>query len=473
MSDSTAPPPPRALSPFATSHLSRVLLIGFLILLLQIPLLMIREVIRERAMLRDRATAEIEASWGSRQTIEGPVLVVPYHVRVEEERDGKKVVRILTRHAHFLPEALDMNGELESETRYRGIFEVPVYLARVRFAGSFAKPDLGDWAASEADIRWDRAELVVHVSDARAIRNAVHLEWGEERFEFLPSAGSLGSAEGRSGFHVPLRRAARLTDAGIEFAFDLALQGSDGIRFAPFAKETSLSLESNWAAPSFQGAWLPSTRSIDETGFTATWKVPFLGRSFPQRWHDLGVVRPAIERSYFGVDFATMVDEYRMAERSAKYGMLFLALTFGSLWLFEVILGIRVHSIQYLLVGAGLCLFYLLEISLAEHLGFTLAYSVATIAVISVISAYCLTMLGSRKRAAAITTVLALLYGYLFVLLRDQEFALLAGSLGLFGALCAVMYLTRHVEWAAVGGGPEVPGGTERALEMRPSHDLT
>lgn len=444
---------------FGSSQLFRILLIGFLVLLLQIPLLMIRGVILERSTLRHDAVSEIATSWGGEQEIHAPILIVPYRTRWVEERDERSVVRTAIRYAHFLPETLDISGDLDTQTRYRGIFEVPVYLADLSFKGRFEKLDFDGWAEKPEDILWDRAEVVVAVSDPRGIRNAAQLAWGDQAFDFLPGAGMAAQAQiqsqnqGRAGFHVDLHEAARLTQDGIDFAFRLTLQGNEALRVAPFAKQTSLQLRSDWADPSFQGAWLPTDRQVDASGFEARWEVPFLGRSFPQRWNDAAAIQPAIARSSFGLRLATMVDEYRMAERSAKYGMLFITLTFGTLWLFEVIAGIRVHSIQYLLVGAGLCLFYLLELSLSEHIGFSAAYLIASAAVILLITSYSRVVLGSTKRVASIAAVLVALYGYLFVLLRDQNYALLVGSLGLFGALAAVMYLTRKVDW----GGLKVP----------------
>ncbi len=162
-------------------------------------------------------------------------------------------------------------------------------------------------------------------------------------------------------------------------------------------------------------------------------------------------IRESIQRSCFGVDLAIMVDECRMAERSAKYALLFLGLTFGTLWLFEVVAGIRIHSIQYLFVGGAMCLFYLLELSLAVHLGFALAYAIASIAVGALVTAYSLAILGARNRAIAMAGVLVALYGYLFILLRNQDFAIVSGSIGLFLALAAAMYLTRHIKWGDVG----------------------
>ncbi len=230
----------------------------------------------------------------------------------------------------------------------------------------------------------------------------------------------------------------------------LSLNGSAGIFFAPFGRETTVKLSSAWPDPSFQGAWLPGERSVNPEGFSAEWKIPFLGRSYSQSWDSTLDPASAIQSSLFGVRLISPVDQYRMAERSAKYAALFLLLTFGSLWLFEVLAKIRIHSLQYLLVGAAMCLFYLLELSLSEHIGFLAAYLLAVLSVLALVFGYCAAVLGGVARAAIITGVLAALYAYLYILLMNQDYALLAGSLGLLVILAVVMYLTRKVDWYSI-----------------------
>jgi inner membrane protein len=205
--------------------------------------------------------------------------------------------------------------------------------------------------------------------------------------------------------------------------------------------------------PSFQGAWLPQQRKISQQGFEASWEIPFLGRSFPQAWIAHEAPEQAVNDSRFGVELVAPVDQYRMAERSVKYAGLFILLTFASVWLLEGLARVQVHPIQYLLLGCALCLFYLLLLSLAEHLGFAAAYALASLAVIALCGAYSLAILRSRPLACCVGAGVAGLYGYLFVLLINEDYALLFGSLGLLLILAAVMYLTRNVDWYALGGG--------------------
>src|SRR6185295_13916086 len=179
--------------------------------------------------------------------------------------------------------------------------------------------------------------------------------------------------------------------------------------------------------------------------------IPFLGRNYPQAWTSMAAMRDSIERSRFGVDLIDPVDQYRMAERSVKYAGLFILLTFAAVWLIEVLAGVRVHPIQYLLLGSALCLFYLLELSLSEHLGFLISYAIASISVIALAAAYCSVVLQRRSRAAVVAAGISLLYTYLYTLLMNEDYALLAGSIGLFAILAAIMYATRRVDWYAVG----------------------
>ncbi|HEX4999946.1 MAG TPA: cell envelope integrity protein CreD, partial [Terriglobia bacterium] len=225
---------------------------------------------------------------------------------------------------------------------------------------------------------------------------------------------------------------------------------SSGVYLVPFAEETTVHLTSNSPNPSFQGSWLPTDRNVsDKEGFDATWKVSYLGRNYPQSW----VVgsrddrQRTIEASRFGVSLSEPVDTYRMADRSVKYAILFILLTFASVWLIEVLARTRVHPIQYLLLGAAMCVFYLLELSLAEHMSFSMAYGIASLAVVAMIAAYSRVIFKRGRHVAVIAGGATILYGYLFVLLTNEDAALLVGSIGLFVSLAGIMFATRGIDW--------------------------
>ncbi|NOZ51818.1 MAG: cell envelope integrity protein CreD [Gammaproteobacteria bacterium] len=256
-----------------------------------------------------------------------------------------------------------------------------------------------------------------------------------------------------TGFHVPLTTT--FSAKSIDFSTTLELNGSQSIRFSPLGKDTDITLQSDWPDPSFQGNWLPATRNVSENGFKAHWKIPFLGRNFPQQWNDNYSLTDKVKAANIGVDFLTPVDNYRMTERSVKYETLFLLLTFAIIWLFELICKLRIHPVQYLFIGAAICLLYVLELSLSEHLGFLLAYITASIAIVCMVASYACVVLKTGGRASIVATGISMLYGYLYVLLQEKNYALLIGSIGLFIVLGSVMYLTRNIDWY---GNSEVKG---------------
>ena len=233
------------------------------------------------------------------------------------------------------------------------------------------------------------------------------------------------------------------------FALQLALNGSHSMQFAPVGRQTTVRLESSWPDPKFQGAFLPLERSVSPDGFDATWSMSYYGRTFPQQWTGRDGSNPfepqRIRASLFGVSLLSPVDHYRLVERSIKYGILFLVLVFTVFFLFEVRSGVRVHPVQYLLVGAALVLFFLLLLALSEMFAFGLAYAAGAAACTLLITCYSARALGGAGRALTVAAQLAVIYGLLYVILRQQDYALLLGSCGLFVMLAMVMYATRDV----------------------------
>ena len=436
---------------FRSSPLVKAAAIGLLLLLLQIPILLTYGLLEERDRTRQAAVREVAEKWGRPQHVVGPFLVVPYrYFRTVKDNEGVEEVRRFQGRATFLPETLAIEGSLEGETRYRGIYEVPVYSGEVSLSGTFAKPDFSSWDVVAENILWDAAQIVVEISDARAVQNAASLSWGDRRIPFEPGAGE--HAGSRAAIHAPL--GGPLERDEIEFEIALALNGSSELRFAPLGKETSVRVAADWADPSFQGAWLPTDREVTAEGFTASWSIPYLGRNYPQSWTG-AIEESALNLSLFGVDLITPVDAYRQSERSIKYEVLFLALTFTPLWLFEVVGGLRLHFIQYGLIGLALCLFYLLELSLAEHIGFEAAYALAALMIVGLVCFYGASVFRSAGRAALVGGLMAGFYAFLFILIRLEDYALVVGALGLFALLAALMFATRRIDWyAARKAGP-------------------
>lgn len=433
------------------SQMLRVLVVGLLALVLQIPIAMIGAQVADRQERRQQAIDEVASSSGRSQSLTGPVLVIPYTQRLEQQSaDGRTLTRIETRHAVFLPKQLRISGSIGSELRRRGIFTIPVYRLQLTLEGEFARPDFPGLGLDPVEIAWDRALFVVGIADARAIRQATSVNWNGAMSTFRPGAAAFTDAG--SGIHAAIGYPADA--ATVPFSFPLDLNGSLGLRMVPFAEHTTVDLRSNHPHPSFAGNWLPSDRKVTGAGFEAHWAIPFLGRNYPQAWRAEASQLDLIEQSRFGVELVDPVDHYRMAERSLKYAGLFILLTFAAVWLMEVLAGIRVHPIQYLLLGSALCLFYLLELSLSEHLGFPLAYAIASIAVVVTVAGYSLAVLRQWSRALVVAAGVGLLYTFLYVLLMNEDYALLSGSIGLFLILAVIMYVTRRVDWYAGRGMP-------------------
>jgi inner membrane protein len=429
----------------AQAPFARLMMVGALALLLQAPSCMIGQLGKTRQQSRDDATADIARTWGGRQDLLGPFLVVPYRFTTTDNK-GHKVEQYGS--MVVLPESLDIQTQPAVETRSRGLFEVPVFRATVRLAGRFRAPkvDANVVLPHDARIDWPLAYLVMRLADVHALDRAAPLQWGSARHDFEPGGGVLCAA----GVHAALP--ALSPDAPAAFAIELDLRGSDGLRFAPLGRETTVAIRSGWPHPAFQGAWLPRERTVTADGFSARWQVTDLARGLPSAWPHGAIGDAQLMPTLFGVDLLQPVDPYRMTERSLKYDLLFTGLAFLAVWLFEVLAQRPVHPVQYVLLGAGLCLFYLLELSLAEQLGFGWAYGIAAGAVTAQVSLYARAALRGRGAAAILFAAVGSLYGLLYVLLREEDYALLVGSFSLFVGLSVVMFLTRRVQWSAPSG---------------------
>ena len=429
------------------SHLLRLAGIGILALVLLIPILLIGGIVGERETRRQAAVDEVAGQWGGNQRLLGPVLIVPYTHRTSNGPNG--ALRDEPRAAVVLPTELHADVHLETATRNRGVFSIPVYTASLTITGAFVSRDLPELGADAPTAAWDRGQLVFGLSDVRAIQSSPSATWNGAKIQFLPGSDALGPLT--SGIHAPVT----IAPGRAAFSVQARFNGSVGLTLTPVGERTVATIESSSGAPSFQGAWLPTDRAVSGDGFRATWDIPFLGRNYPQVWAIPGGLNTQVEASGFGLDLVRPVDQYRMAERSVKYAILFISLTFGTIWLIEVLAGVYVHPIQYLLLGAALCTFYLLELSLAEHIGFAAGYAIAALSVVALITSYARAILSRPGWTGLVGGSVAALYGYLYVLLMNEDYALFIGSIVLFCVLAGVMFATRRVNWYTIGKGEE------------------
>ena len=344
------------LSGWTSSPFGRIVIIGLLALLLQIPVIMISKVVKERSWFRDKSVSDITSKWGGKQNLVGPFLVIPY--QWQDKSNNNKLRRSF---AYFTPSQLNIDADAKTEIRYRGIYEVPLYAARATVNGEFDKPDFSQWSISEEDVLWQEARIEVYVSDIKGLQVPTAATWQGADILWQPGGSFTGKRSKISGIHALLKQAD--LSGSNRFEFSLALKGSKGVFFSPTGKNSVVDLHANWSNPSFQGAWLPSQRKINDNGFYASWSVPFIARGFPESWLASDSQQFRLSDNAVGVNFISKVDHYLKTERSVKYSLLFLCLTFVLIWLFEVLGGLTIHPIQYLMIGAALCLFYLLELS--------------------------------------------------------------------------------------------------------------
>lgn len=425
-------------------------------LLLLIPLAMVSGLVSERQHRRDEAIREITATWGTPQTVAGPVLVIPYRYSYQRERseevDGKVVRRTVTETAvdaaYFLPADLAIEAAAAPKKLHRGIYDAVVYSGTLAVAGRFAHPDWKALKVDEKDVLWDEAVLTLAVSDLRGAKGALSVELGGRSFPMLPGSRLPGYP---SGAHAVVGAAARGQD--LPFALSVDVNGSSELRFAPLGMRTRVKAASGWPDPKFLGSFLPAERRVSKDGFSASWDVSYYGRNYPQQATGRSGGAPEaslIAPSVFGVEFLNAVDAYRNIERATKYGLLFIAMAFAPFFLFEVRARLRIHPVQYLLVGLALVLFFLVLLSLSEFLAFGAAYLAGAAGATTMVALYSARFLGSGRRTASLAGLLAGVYGYLFVVLQLQDYALLMGTALLAAMLAALMYLTREVDWYAL-----------------------
>ncbi|NIJ68608.1 cell envelope integrity protein CreD [Xanthomonas sp. 60] len=428
----------------------RFAVVGGLILLLLIPLLMIRGVITDRSQYREEAFQRVAESRAGTQQLIGPVRVVPWTETttvVVVDKEGKSHAEEQVTHGQWLqmPQTLQVDGRLLPDQRAVGLFKVPVYSWHGQITATFAVDDY----PGKAGRTYGTPYLAVGLSDVRGVVGtpALHVDGTPRRLQ--PGAG--GAAQLGRGLHVPLpafadNRQGQLPASKV--TLDMQVDGSRALSVVPVGDDNQIALRSSWPHPSFGGAFLPNERRVDAQGFEARWMVSSLASDAQEQ------VRQGSDAD--GVQAVTVslvdpVDVYTQADRASKYGVLFILLTFTGFLLFELIRRLRIHPLQYLMVGLALAIFFLLLISLSEHIAFWQAYLVSAAACIGLQAVYLSNVLGHWKRGLGFAALLTVLYGALYGLLVSENNALLMGSLLLFGILAVAMWVTRRVDWYTLG----------------------
>lgn len=457
-----------AFAKFIGSPLVRCGFILFITFLLLAPLEFVEKIVYERQRLQKDATENITASWGGTQSISGPVLVLPYElwedykkivkVKVGKQEKEQEVVqrRYFMRYKLILPTELVFDAKLDPEIRYRGIYRQALYNAPVNVRGSFTLPGQEGFASNLQKIHWDKAWLSVGVTDLKAISEDSPLQWAGTTAPRYEPGTQVGNLLG-PGFHTSVPLTEKSLGTKQDFSFSLAIRGSDGIAFTPVGEKTLITVAGSWPAPSFQGNLLPVERNITDKGFTAKWNISNLTRTYPQiedvknpdASDDVNELKN-IKKFTAGVDLHETVSLYRMVRRAVHYGILFIAVSFVALFSFEMITRQRMHLLQYGMVGLSMSLFYLVLLSLAEHVDFSLAFLAASGVTVSMNSLYIAAALQNKTRGLIMSGLLSGLYALLFSLLRMEDFALVVGTGLVVAMMGALMFVTRKLPRSSV-----------------------
>jgi inner membrane protein len=404
-------------------------IISIIALLLLIPLGMIKSVISERERTAQEVENNISDQFGNDQTLVGPILNIPVE-KLITDKDG--LVTSERSWLHIMPEMLDIKANLEPEIRYRGIYKTAVYNSDSQISGHFSIP-INDEDV-DGNIEWDKACVTFGISDNRGIRGDVEVLWNHKHM--TTQSGMITKNIAKTGFSVRTPLSKENRNEIIPFEIKLALSGSKSFSVLPIGQTSNIQIASTWNDPSFSGSLLPQERSVTEKGFTANWKLTHLNRNFPQYWQGQQF---DVWEHQLGVDLFLPVNHYQKSYRSAKYGLLFIALSMLVFLFMELTKNKKVHLFQYLLVGLALVLFFSVLTALSEHLGFNIAFLIASIVNVAMIGYFAYGLLKDKTLTTWVVALLLIMYSFLFVLLQLNDYAFLAGNIGLLIALAFIM----------------------------------
>ena len=392
----------------------------------------VNNLINERHIRSEEAAKEMSSKWGREQTVTGPVLAIPYYNASERIRS--------TRYVYLVPDQLDIIGEVKSKIKKRSIFQTAVYSTQISLKGKFNINSIRAYLPKDDDIviQYDKAILATQIADISGVTHNVEGTFGEQKVGL--SASSI-DAFGTS--YAPLSDIV-CVDLGeqVDFSLQINLKGVNKLVFNAVSKQLSIDLKSNWKDPSFKGTNLPDVSTVNENGFHANW-------TFLNQRNFNGTFSPIRQtyQDYFEVELMMANDHYSKSNRSAKYAVLLIGLTFIAFFFMELLNKKNIHPLQYVLIGLALCLFYTLLVSFAEHCNFNTSYLISTIMTVGLIGIYSKAILKSIKLAGFIITIQTLVYGFVFLIIQLNDFALMAGSLGLFIILAIMMYFSKKIDF--------------------------
>jgi inner membrane protein len=480
---------PAGLSSSGRQLLLRLAVVACLIFVMMPPLRLILGIVQDRASYHAEAVSTISSTWGKEQQLAGPFLIIPYTVRYQKEekmpRSDEELLELEARGiknpgayrmekmlkteehlAVLLPDALTVTGDLRPERRYYGIHGALLYSAQLQLEGRFSRADMASLDKREVVPHWEEAEFMVSLSEPRAFREISELQVSGRKYHFTPGTGGQVTP---SGFSCPVDLSA-LAEQSFDFSFSMGINGSQSFFLTPLGESNSFSLTSSWPHPSFIGSGLPQQHSIDDTGFNASWSIPNLVRTYPQFAHISAFDGQKVLKDYkVGVSFVEPLNQYSLLFRAVKFGILFISLTFLAVFLLECIgREVRLHLVQYGVIGLSLSFFYLTLLAVSEHMRFAPAYLLAGVLNVLMICGYIAAALKRRRETLRAGGVLVLLYIALYVILNLEDYALLVGTLLLALALAAVMYATRSLRASAHTAAGSANGAQGRLSAERP-----
>ena len=427
--------------------LVKVLLVFVLSLILLIPQGMISSLIWERQSVQESAILEVSEKWGGEQVFGGPYISVPFKEKREEweeikdgrEQAVRKEVKIFYDDHQWvvLPSHLKIHVKVMPEIRQRGIYQVVVYRSQSVLSGTLTMPRPMDLGIDSTLIDWNKARWIFTLPDPKGIETA-DLQINNQSLT-LVSGEIPNNQRGISAKMDGLKQG-----LSMNFQMNLDINGSQTLSFVPLGKTTEVHVEGAWPSPSFNGQFLPDSSQIGQS-FSAWWKILHLNRSFPETWKDDTY---QVYEDTFGLSLFSPVDHYQKSHRSVKYAYMFIVLTFIALFFMEMWQKIFVHPMQYLLTGLALVIFYALLIALSEHWRFNWAYGVSSVATVALIGGYIRGILHSTKLASMMVGILTILYTFIFIILQQEDYALLMGSIGMFLILGIIMYFSRKIDWS-------------------------
>ncbi len=427
----------------------KLIFIGVLIVVLLIPSSLIDNLIRERAQRQDEMISDVSDKWSGSQLIMGPVLVIPYKKQVKGiDVNKKETISEVIENLYVLPDNLHINAGLNTQVLHRGIFDVAVYNSQVKISGNFSQADLKSLSLTANQLLLDKAHITFSISDLKGLKNNPVLKSGGRTLPVEPVFDK--GAVFNDGLQAAIDISG-IQDGNVPFDYTLDLKGSEELSFLHLGKATDVRASGNWASPSFDGRSLPDERKIDKSSFSASWKMLYYNRPFPQQWVGdnellLGNSKKLTDAT-FGVKLRLPVDQYQKTTRTSKYAILIILLTFISLFLTEVIRKQSIHIFNYILIAAAMIIYYLLLLSFSEQIGYNLAYLVASVSTIGLVATFISSILKNKMAAVLFGFILSVFYLFIFVIIQLEDLSLLIGSIALFLIVGILMYFSRKINW--------------------------